>query len=202
MIEELVHGSSLICGDEGKESQQECIYRMHWLVRRFILSDMERDSGLWNKAYSIALIAVHERVESELKKENKSFEKLPDVFGNNRHEVMAHTTALVDHHTLPVLGTEIRNVSEVEDIHRYSGMAIKFIGKTKEDVHVLERLLVILRFRKAAKRSRSCIQRLVDMRNRQCRGDELKSRIAVIYIYLADALMSNGKFNDAASKLE
>ena len=38
------------------------VYWMHRLVRRFILSDMERSSVGWKNAFNIAVISLHEGV--------------------------------------------------------------------------------------------------------------------------------------------
>ncbi len=43
IVEELVYGSSLVRWDDGGE---ECVYRMHRLVQRFILDGMERGSDV------------------------------------------------------------------------------------------------------------------------------------------------------------
>ncbi len=83
---------------------------------------MARGSVVWNDLYSLALVTVHEAAENELEKEGKSFEELPDVFGNNYRKTMAHTTALVGHHTLPTQGAEIWNVSKVREISIHSGL--------------------------------------------------------------------------------
>ncbi len=40
VIEELVHGSSLICWNEGERHGLGGIYKMHRLVRRFIVAEM------------------------------------------------------------------------------------------------------------------------------------------------------------------
>ncbi len=64
VIEELVRGSSLICRDKG-ERGEDWMYTIHTLVRRFILSDMERGSALWNEMYGVALVTVHEVVKAE-----------------------------------------------------------------------------------------------------------------------------------------
>ncbi len=61
IVEELVHGSSLFCQDEG-EVQEGRVYTMHRLVRLFVVSDMDRGSEIWNEVYSFALVTVHECV--------------------------------------------------------------------------------------------------------------------------------------------
>ncbi len=91
---------------------------------------------MWNEVYSIALITVHGFVESELRKEGNSFEQLPDVFGDDHREFAVHAMALVEHHMLPVKGSEIRHVAEVEDIHGYSSKAMEFMGKGEEILQV------------------------------------------------------------------
>ncbi len=201
VIEELVHGSSLICRDEGqREGQGGCLFAMHRLVRRFILSDMQRGSALWNELYRIALVAVLEAVEKELKKDGKSFEELPYVMSNNNSEISAHAIALVRHHALPAQGAEIRDVAKVEDIHRYYGSIMEFMGNAEEAVQVWERLVDILHYLQARSRRNSYIGRLFDMGNRRNRKRELKSRIAGAYYSLGDALMRNGELNEAVCK--
>ncbi len=115
------------------------------------MSDMERGFASWNEVYCVALITVHGAVQTVLKKEGNSFAQLPDTFGSNHHEFMLHVTALIEHHTLPAQGAEIRDVSKVEDIHRYSGSTFESMGKAEEEVEVWERLLDILHHRQAAK---------------------------------------------------
>ena len=44
LVKELVHGSSFIYHDQ---SEKKRTYGMHRLVRRFIISDMERSSIVW-----------------------------------------------------------------------------------------------------------------------------------------------------------
>ncbi len=203
VIKELIHGSSLIFQDEGERYGREgSRYRMHGLVRRFILSDMKRGSGLWNEVYSIALITVYGLVENELKKEGHSFEHFPDVFGENHREIAAHALALVEHHMLPGQGYEIRHVVEVENLHRYTGKAAAFMGKGKEIVQVWQSLVDILLHRQAANGRRSCIGRLSDTWHRRNLRKDEKSRLAAVYNSLGDALMNNGKLNAAASAHE
>ncbi len=74
IIEELVYGSSLVRWDDGEEGY---VYRMHRLVRQFILNSMERGSDLWNEGYGLALVSLHEILMTELKKEGLSFSELP-----------------------------------------------------------------------------------------------------------------------------
>ncbi len=45
---------------------------------------------------------------------------------------------------LPALGSEVRNVSEVEDIHWYTREVMGFTGKLEEEAQVLEKYLAIL----------------------------------------------------------
>ncbi len=203
VIEELVQGSSLICRKEReREGKEGYTYRMHRLVWRFIMNDIERGSALWNEVYSAALVTIHEAVATELEKEGKSFETLPDVFGNNHDEFVAHATALVTHHTLPVQDAKIRNVLEVEDIHRYCGEAMGFMGKTEEEVHVWKCLVDILNHLEVANRRGSSSVRSTDVQYSEYQGKELKSRIADVYNSLGIALLTNGDLNDAASKHE
>ncbi len=197
VIGELVHGSSLIYRDNSGTGRQEgSVYRMHRLVRRFILSSMERGSALWNELYSTALLSTHEVAATELEKEAKSFGELPEIFGLNHRETVAHASALVCHYTLPEQGADIQHASKVEDMHRYCGMAMKFIGKADNEVRVWENLVDILHNRQAIGRKRS---------HNRCFSDELneeKSDIANAYNSLGNALVRNGKLNEAASKLE
>ncbi len=69
---------------------------------------------------------------------------LPDLIGSNHDEFVVRAMVLVDHHTLPIQGAELSHISEVDDILRYSGKAMKFMGKADEEVHVWEHLLDIL----------------------------------------------------------
>ncbi len=156
VIEALVHGSSLICWDEGgRKGDVGWMYRMHRLVRLFVLTKLERGSDLWVEVYSVALGSVHEGVETELYNEGKSFGDLPDVFGNNHSEFVEHARALVDHHTLPAQGTEISDVSKVVDIHEYSGRTMEFTVKV-EEVQVWERLADVLHHEQASNQRGSC----------------------------------------------
>ena len=196
VVEELIHGSSLICRDEEGQRQEQWTYKMHRLVRRFIVSDMERGSALWNELYSVALVTVHERVESELEKEGKSFAEFPDIFGSNHHEFVSHATALVDHHTLPGQGGEIRHVSKVEDIHRYSAEVMEFMGRVEEEVQMWTRYVDLLHHRQAANKRENCNGLLLDI------GNEEKTLIASAYNSLGLALVRNGKLNDGASMHE
>ncbi len=200
ITEELVHGSSLICRDQGEGRGD--VYKMHRLVQRFILSDMIRGSVMWNYVHSLALVAVHESVKTELEKEGKSFGTLPDVFENNYCEIAIHALALVHDYMLSERSRDIQNVSEIEDIHRYSGMVMRFMGKAAEEVQVWERLLVILHYQQEDNGSRSCIGRLVNTLFQRNRAKGLNSRIASVYDSLGSALMRTGELNRAASKLE
>ena len=74
-VKELVHGSSLIFREECEKMRA---YRMNRLVRCFILSDMERSSVAWKNAFSVALISLHECVESVIEKEKRSFSEVVD----------------------------------------------------------------------------------------------------------------------------
>ncbi len=76
------------------------MFRMHRLTRLFFLGKIDRSSDLWNKAYSVALVPVHEGAETILEEEAMSFEELPGVFGNNHREFVVRATALVEHHML------------------------------------------------------------------------------------------------------
>ncbi len=140
IVKELIHGSSLIWCDEG-EGEGSRVYNMHRLVRRFILNDMVRGSATWNEAYSLALPAVHQNVKTELEKEGNSFSDLRDVFENNHRELLEHSVALVYLHMLPVQSSPVWCISQVEEIHRYSGMVIRFMGKPEEEVQVWQDLL-------------------------------------------------------------
>ncbi len=191
VVGELVQGSSLIYWNKGERGKEECFYKMHRLVRRYILSGMKPGSASRNEAYNASLVTVHETVETELGKDGKSFTKLPEVFGSNLHELIAHAIALIYQHTLPVLGDEIQHVSKVEDIHRYCGLAMRFMGKVEEEVHVCERLLNILHHLQALKRRPSYSNGL---------KEKLKFRIAAAHHSLGVALMRSGKFDDAASQ--
>ncbi len=178
------------------------MYSMHRLVRRFIIIDMERGSKLWNELYSVALLTVREAVETELKKEDKSFEEMPNVFGNKHHEISVHAFGLVEHHTLPAQGIEVQHVSEIEDIHQYCGNVMEFVGRSEEGVQVWEHLLEILQHQQVANRSRNFFGRLPNMWRDESREEEEKSRFADVYNLLGLALGRDGRFNDAASKHE
>ncbi len=195
VVGELIHGSSLICRYAG-QGQEGDMYRMHRLVRLFVVSDMERGSAEWNEVYSLALVCVHEAVEFELENDGKSFRELPDVFGNNHLEIASHAIGLVHHHTLPAQGAEIRDVSKVEEIHRYSGGVMKFMGKVEEEVQVWERLVDVLEHRQAAKRSRSRELCFLDD------GSEVKSSNSTSWSTFEGAPMRSGKLNDEALKHE
>ncbi len=197
VIDEMVHGSSLVSRDEGEsEGQEKCIYKIHRLVRRFILSDIDRGSAVWNKVYSVALVCVHESVKAELRKEGKSYEELPYVFGTKHREIGAHAASLIDHHALPMHGAEILHFSEVQEIHRYSGKAMEFMGKVEEELQVWKRLLTILEHPQAVNRTRSCYGPSLDVAHEQ------KFRVAATHRSLGNALRRNGKLHHAASVLD
>ncbi len=199
VMEDLIHGSSLICRDEGEREQGGEKYRMHRLVRRFVVSDVERGSTLWNEAYSAALVAVHEIVQTELKHDGYSFRTLPDVFGNCHRKIVNHTTALVQHHMLPTQRDEVQNVSEVEDLHLYIGKAIEFMGEIEEEVEVWKRLVDILHNRLAEHRRRSFIESLLDCWHGRNQGCDLKSRFVEVYGLLGNALEINVMRSKASS---
>ncbi len=193
VIEELVHGSSLISRDGGETRRGDWMYRMHRLVRRFIVSDMERGSAEWNGVYSVALVEIHEVVETELGKEGNSYAVLPDLIGSNHDEFVTHAHALVNHYTLPAQDAEKQQVAQVEDIHRYCGTALMFMGKAEEEMQVWEQLVNILQHEHASIQRRRCSEPSSDAEN------EENSRIASAYNQLGKALRGNGKFNDALS---
>ncbi len=201
IVKELMHGSSLIWHDTG-EGGERCMYMMHRLVRRFILSSMVCGSEVWNHVYSLALLAVHECVRTEFEKEGKSFYELPDVFEDKHREFAAHSLALVRHHMPHKPGNVMQHRSEVEDIHRYSGKVMKFIGKWEEEVQVWEHLLGIYLLQEEEDRRRGSVERLLNMWRSRNRGKEVKIRIASTYDSLGVAVMRIGKLNQAASKLE
>ena len=146
VVKELIHGSSLVWRDEGEGRR---IYGMHRLVRRFILNDMVRSSAVRNNVYSSALLAVHGVLKTELDKTGNSFNEFLVVYESNHHEFAGHSLALVHQHAHPTMGSEIQNVAEVEYIHQYSGMVMRFMGKWEEGVEVWEHLLAILHHRHA-----------------------------------------------------
>ncbi len=193
MLQELVHGSSLIYCDDRRGCEQRK-YRMHRLVRRFILIDMEQDSNIWNKVYSLSLLAIHKVVKAELEREGGSFAMLPDAFGGKHDEFVAHALALIDHFPIPGQARDIPHVSKVEDIHRYCIMVTTFVGKTMESVHVSKHLLSILHHRQAETRKRNGNARLVGVQ-----GEELECSIADAYGYLGSTLWAIGELEDAAS---
>ncbi len=201
IVNELMHDSSLIWRDE-TEGEGRRMYMMHRLVRLFILNDVGRGSPVWNDMYSLALLGVHGGVQTELEREGTSFDELPDVFKNNHRELATHALSLVHHHTLPARGSVVRNVSEVEDIHWYTGKLMKFMGKPYEEVSVREHLVDILHHQEEENRGKSRIPRLSKVRRRRNRRKQLNYRIADAYNSLGGALMRIGKLNDAASKLE
>ncbi len=102
-----------------------------------------------NDLFSVALVTLHEDVKAELNREGKSFGNLPDAFGNNHREFVAHASMLVNHYTLPMQGARIRHVTKVEDILWYSGEAMRFMGKAEEAVPASKRLVDILHYRQA-----------------------------------------------------
>ncbi len=195
IVKELIHGSSLICRDKGV-GEERYKYKMHRLVRLFILKEMGRGSATWNDVFRLALPAVHECVKFELENEGNSFDKLPDVLVSRHREFVTHSVALVHHHILPVRGVEIRYVSEVVHIHRYGAKVMEFMGKSEEEVRVWEHLSIILHHQQAAERQRNSIE------ESRSRGEEWKSRIADVYNSLGCALMRTGKLDSAAARLE
>ncbi len=104
VIEELVYGSSLVSWDKGVGGR---VSRIHRLVRRFILDDMEHGSVLCNESYGLALVSVYQLVESELLKEGGSFNELPDIFGNIHLEFIPHALALVNYHEPPASSNDL-----------------------------------------------------------------------------------------------
>ncbi len=199
IVEELMHGSSLISHDERGEEERR-IYKMNRLVRLFVLNNMRTSSTMWHYVYKLALLAVHERLQTELEKEGSSFYNLPDVLGNNHCEFAAHSLALVYHHDT-AKELEVQEISAVEDIHRYSGMVMRFMGKS-EEVQVWKNLLAISASKQTVNRRESSIHCLLDMWHRQRQGKEAKSRIANIHNSLGIALMSSGELGSAATQLK
>ncbi len=185
IVKELIHGSSLIWCDKA-EGRGKWNYGMHRLVRQFILNEMTHDSAAWSNVYSLALLAVHEVVKTELNKKGNSFHELPDVFDTNHLELSAYSLALVHHYALLPRGSDIRNVAQVEDIHQYSGGVIGFMEKWEEQSQVWEHLLAIFHRQKLENPT----------------GTEVISRIAEANNRLGDAFLRAGKFDSAASKLE
>ncbi len=200
MIEELVQGSSLICQDELERGGERYIFRMHRLVRRFIVIEMECGSELWKEVFNLALVTMHESVKIVLENEGKSLKELPKVFESNHDEFVAHALALVDYHVIPKRSDKIPHVSKVEDIHQYNGEALHIIGKAEEEIRIWERLIDVLRHREAI--NRSYAERLRGKWCRRNRGKELKFQTANVFNSLGLALLENGKLNDAASTLE
>ena len=198
VIKELMHGWSLIRPEEGEGSN---LYAMHRLVRRFILNEMGRGSAVWNDVYSLALPAIHDVLENELRKQGYSFYEFPDVFETNHREFVTHTLALVHHHVLQAKDSETLNLSEVENIHEYSARVMEFMGKSVEEVEIRECWLAILHHEQAENRKRSCIERLRDLWHQRNRGRDVNTRIAHACTSLALALMGMGEFNRAALKL-
>ncbi len=198
IVKELMHGSSLIWCDGG-EREGSWVYRMHRLVRLFILKDLGRDVAIRNDAYRLALFALHRSVEIELKKEGSSFNAFPHVFRNIHWGFSAHSLALVHHHMLPVKGSEMRDVSEVEDIHCYSGRVMQFMGKSKEEVEVWEHLLEIFIYQRAENRKTSYSKLLLDPWSHRNRRKKVERRITSVYSSLGLALMTAGKLDSAAS---
>ncbi len=176
VVEELAHGSSLVCRNEAEGRQEGWMYNMHRLVRGFILSETKRGSELWNEMYCVSLVTLHEVVVTELQKEDKSFEEFPNVFGDSHRQIASHTSALVDHHTLPSQAVEIQHISKVEDIHEYSGLVMEFMGKAEEEVQVWERLATILHHQQAANPRKGCTRGLLDMWHGHRRRKALKTK--------------------------
>ncbi len=201
IVKELMHGSSLIWCDE-KVGNERAMYRMHGLVRRFILGGMVRGSAVWNQVYSLALPAVHDCVRIEIEEEGNSFSELPDVFENNHCEFATHCLALVQHHTLQRQVSEMQHVSEVEDIHWYSSRMMEFMGKWDEEIEVREHLLAILQQQLDTNRKRGFVERFKDMWYHRNQAKEVKGRIARVYRGLGAAVMETGNLNRAASELE
>ena len=203
VMKELMHGSSLIWRDKGEgKGEERWMYSMHRLVRRFILNDMGRGSVMWMHMYSVALPAVREVVKTELEKESKSFKVLPDVFEKNHRELSTHSLALVHHYVLPGQGTEVRDVSQVKDIHQYSGRVMQFMGKLEEEAQVWEQLLDILHHQQAENGRRSSDKGLSGVLHQENRGKEAKSLVAGEYDSLGSGLEATEELNSAVSKLE
>ncbi len=196
-VQELMHGSSLVWCDE----EERGIYKMHRLVQLFVLKDVGRGTTMWNDVHRLALLAVYQEVETELRKKGNSFYELPDIFEDYHVEFAAQSLALVRHYVGSARSSEKRNVSEVEDIHVYAGVVMEFMGKSEEGVEVWEDLLAIRNHQEAENRRRSFIERLQDAWYRRNRGKVVKLRIAHTYHSLGTALKDTGKLNRAASQL-
>ncbi len=103
---------------------------------------------------------------------------------------------------LPVRVSQIRDVSELEDIHRYSGKVMRFMGRWEEAVRVWEHLLTILQLQKPQNRSRSSNEYLANMPLSETRGHEVKIREANVYDSHGNALSSAERLSNATSKLK
>ncbi len=175
---------------------------MHRLVQLFILNDVGRGTTMWNDVHSLALLAVHQEVGTELRKKGNSFFELPDVFEDNHVQLAAHTLALVRHYVHSEGVSENWNDSKVYDIHKYTRRVMGFMGKSEEGVEVWEDLLVILNNQQAGNGKKGITERLQDVWYRRNRGKAVKLRIAHTHCSLGTALMATGKLNRAASQLE
>ncbi len=91
---------------------------------------------------------------------------------------------------------------EVEDIHRFSGIVIRFAGKSNEECQVWKQLLKVLHHPQALNQKRSLDKRFLDMWYCRNRSEELKNRIADVHDLHGRAPMRPGEFRSAASKLE
>ena len=203
IVEELVYGSSLVRCDDGGEGR---VYRMHRLVRRFILNGTGRGSDVWNEAYGLALFSVHDVVEMELEKDDISFSELSysrvRVFGNNHREFIVHALALLDHYELPAWGSDNPYGSIVERIHWYCGRLLYSFDNPQKEVHVWERLLGILQYRQAENRKRRWIIRFLDLRHGRNRGKDAKGYVATINFNLGGAHRKMGRLEEAVFNLE
>ena len=198
IVEELGYGSSLVCCD-GIEGH---VYRMHRLVRQFILNGMKHGSDMWNKVYSVALVSVHEVIENELKNKGCSFDRLPDVFAMNHREFNVHALSLIDHYKRPGLDNDLPHFSVVEEIHYYCGAVTWFFDNPQEEVNVWKRLLDIYHHQRAENQKRSYMARFLEGRCDRFRRKHLKSNIAEVSSFLGTALMKVGKLDEALSKLK
>ncbi len=103
---------------------------------------------------SVALVTVRGVLEAELEKDGNSFYELPDVFDNNHREFAVHDQVLVDHSVPPARNNEKHHSAIVEDIHRYCGRLMEFVGKPQEEIEVWKQPLGILHRRKSENRKR------------------------------------------------